>query len=132
MYYDKEVQGTRPPTIECRVYASDADEPPDFPDDPSKSGLPVSSLLRVPIESTNLTNNTTPGEGLARPLLTLTIDLGDIPELPTKLIGGRTYYHVDFEIHMTLRSADLEFVLGRGRKRYKPQRVNFSRMYADG
>ncbi|KAK4241521.1 hypothetical protein C8A03DRAFT_30383 [Achaetomium macrosporum] len=105
MYYDKEAHGTRQPTIECRVYASEADAPPDFPDDPS----------------------------LARPLLTLTIDLNDIPrsEWPTKEESGRTYYHVDFEIYVTLYSADIEFMLGRGDKRYKRQRVKYSRTYGD-
>lgn len=102
LYYDKEAT-SRPPTIKCPVYASNAEKPPDFPDDAGK------------------------------PLLTLDIDLSELPEsdLPKKRVNNRTYYHVDFEIYMTMRSADFEFVLARGNKRYKPQRVKFSRVYSD-
>lgn len=65
-------------------------------------------------------------QALSKPLLTLEIDLEDIPDLPKKEKGGVFFWYIAFDVYMTVHSAHLTFVLGRGDRRYKPKHVTFS------
>jgi hypothetical protein len=64
-------------------------------------------------------------KGLEKPLATVCMDLDTIPEesLHCRVFRGRKYYDVAFDVYMTLNSAELTFVLGRGAERYKPAKV---------
>ncbi|TGJ83714.1 hypothetical protein E0Z10_g5039 [Xylaria hypoxylon] len=95
-------KGEDRPKILCDVYSSDADDPPQFPH-----------------------TDTHPEPSISEPLASLCIDLNTIPResLPTTEKNGREYYDVDFDVYMTLNSAELTFVLGRGKDLYKPANV---------
>ncbi|KFG84731.1 hypothetical protein MANI_027234 [Metarhizium anisopliae] len=94
--------GEHPPKIICDVYSSKADTPPPRP-----------HTSRHPVP------------GLEKPLATVCMDLDTIPEesLHCRVFRGRKYYDVAFDVYMTLNSAELTFVLGRGAERYKPAKV---------
>jgi len=65
----------------------------------------------------------------AKLLLTLEIDLDDIPDWrPTRKEDNRFYWLVNFEVYMTLHSAKLSFYLGREeeKKTYKPRHITYN------
>lgn len=64
-------------------------------------------------------------QAIKKPLLTLNIDL-DVMEVPRVKKDGSEFYEVDFEVHMTLQSARLNFVLDRNNKKYDPKDVTFT------
>jgi len=69
-----------------------------------------------------------PNPDLKRPLVTLKIELNDadLADMPIEEDAkGNRVYKVDFDVHMTLYSAKMTFVLVRGKKVYEPKDVTF-------
>lgn len=58
-------------------------------------------------------------------LLTLDIDLDDVPDWEPTYKSGEVYWLFNFEVHMKMHSAHLSFFLTRGEKTYKPKKVTY-------
>jgi hypothetical protein len=101
--YDKEVSKGRPEEIRVKIYSCKDPRPPDYP-----------HTDRHPVPS------------VQKPLVELEIPLSRLPpNLPVVMSNGREFYHIEFEVRMTLQSASLSFVLTRGNETYEPKRVHF-------